>query len=657
MAKETHRNCQAWPNAPSRCQNCPTTPATLSRPDARALACVELSCPRPSPSTLVWGEQRPHKMIHIPTPANDVEARPPATEKTRTPASRTLLTVLVVCAALAGCTGKRFEIMTDAGNPPGAPAATDDDGDTSDDSPGALTDDTAVTTIDEDARSQDAGPPSPPGPEPSATPDPQPSSPDATTPTPHPSPDGAATPPSPEAGGPAPVPSQRADAGTEPQPTTPAPESEAGPPPIEPPPAIGQLVADYESGTITLGAFTTGASANDPTIAPGELPEELEGIVLLGAGDYTIGTDLVVPEGVVLILAEGAHVVLADGVTLSVMGQLYGLGTASNPFTIEGGGSAGFAEILLAGGRSELHQCDVRNGTTLLHVEETGLAPVEIDHCTIDGWQETGNGVLLGLAEDVWIHDSTLGTDAQGAAASSAVVAKESMFVLQNNTIGAMAPAIDALDLDDCTPDATAKVVGNVLVQGGQDAIAVSNCRMIVANNRIEGFDSDPDLASCFEAKTNAQILMAGNLMANCANGMVLYNDAFVLLLNNSIVSATRGIHATDTAQIKIVGNVFWDNTLDLSVETDASSKVEHNIIDASGSDNVVSDPLFETRDGFDYHLATGSPARQRDYAYAEDVADGTPFEPSEIAEVLQRDLAGASRTLPIIDFGALSEQ
>lgn len=422
------------------------------------------------------------------------------------------------------------------------------------------------------------------------------------------------------------------------------------------PPAVltlPQLLEAYEDEDISLGELTSAVA--ELTGAAAEVLEQgFTGPIVLAAGVYPVGSVLV-PEGSTLVLAPGAQLVLQEGAELGVEGQLYLLGDAENPTAIAGEG-AGFASIRLRGTRSELHNCKLVGGSVLVRVESTGDELIEIDRCQLDEWRDSeAAGIVADGANNLWVHDSTFALQTpEGDVVGQGIAAINSLLLLERNQFGYWSSLEDSIALSGCEQGQRSHVLHNDFMGGGDDAIDCDGCDIVVDGNTIHDFTRTS--SGCLTMGEDTNGLVTNNLFENCTTAVDVTGTAQGLVLNNTIVSALTGIGTDNDARLRLLGNIFWANDIDLELQSNSGPDIRHNLIDsgeATDESNFLEDPEFTGSDDAPYSLGAGSPALAHDYADADALVQGMAFPVHEVNNALGHDVTGAPRQVPVLDYGA----
>jgi Periplasmic copper-binding protein (NosD) len=415
------------------------------------------------------------------------------------------------------------------------------------------------------------------------------------------------------------------------------------------------LLEGYEAGDVTLAEVTLAVTQFEG-VGDEVLAQDWTGPVVLAAGEHFAG-DVAVPPGATLVLAPGAQLVLAEEAELDVQGQLYLFGSEEAPVVVQGEGAAGFSAIRLRGGRSELHGCTLAGASVLLRVEGTGAELVEIDACKLDSWHdEDGAGIVAQDANNLWVHDSTFNLDTPEAdIVGQAIGATNSLIVVERNRFGTRTTLEDGVSLADCKEGQRSRILHNLFLGGGDDALDADSCDVVVDGNIMRNFARTT--SACVTLGLTSHGLVTNNLFEDSVAGVSLSDTAQALVLNNTFVWLSTGAVADDDARLSLVGNVLWNNEVDLSLPTSQSANVRHNVIDseeASDDSNIAQDPGFVTVQELPYGLSEGSPALARDYADVDVLVQGMPFPVHEVRAALGFDILGQPRVLPVIDYGAI---
>jgi hypothetical protein len=162
----------------------------------------------------------------------------------------------------------------------------------------------------------------------------------------------------------------------------------------------------------------------------------------------------------------------------------------------------------------------------------------------------------------------------------------------------------------------------------------------------------------------NTRSVAIGNVLENCVHAFGYKGDARPVLLNNTIVDCDEGFRVLDDVQVRAVGNLFFENGVDLmgSAAAAASYMLEarSNLFDipAFADGNLSGDPLFEAIGDFAYGLAASSPALdQVEYDDLEALLVDSPFSPEEVMQYLSTDFLGNPRPYPVLDVGAVERR
>jgi hypothetical protein len=269
----------------------------------------------------------------------------------------------------------------------------------------------------------------------------------------------------------------------------------------------------------------------------------------LPAGEHSLGRDLVLPEGVDLILSAGARLKLGPGVSLVVRGNLRAEGTASEPVVVEGSDPARTFGALAAIGRGD-GLCDLQHlrlrggegdvvdgavlmgGLTLLHPGEA-----RIRHCEVSG----------GRGED--------GLNVQYAR----VVLEDSRFSGGRG---------DQVDLDLCQGTVVrCRFEGEGVVDG--DGLDVSGARLVVRECLAEG-NGDKGL-SVGEA---SDVLVVGGRAAGNGIGVAVKDASRVYLSGMDLAGNQTDLAAYQKKPIFDGGVVYLRETQPATRQVDARSRV-----------------------------------------------------------------------------------
>jgi hypothetical protein len=304
-----------------------------------------------------------------------------------------------------------------------------------------------------------------------------------------------------------------------------------------------------------------------------------------------------------------------------------------------------------------LHHCVLSGAQVLVRIEGTADNLVELDSCRLDSWYN-GNaaGLVIDGANEVWLHDSSIGLNTpDGDAVGMAIGATNSNLTVERNEFGPRSTQSDQVSISGCTDGQRSHIARNVFAGGGDDAVDVDGCDVVVDANVMRDFTRTSSAGLSFGLTTHG--LITNNLFENCRVGLNTGETAQCLLLNNTIVGAVAGVVSGDEAELRMVGNVFWDNQADLDLSSSGFADIHDNLIDSPDADpdaNIAADPGFVAAGDFAYGPGAGSPVLEHDYANADTLVQGMAFPVHEVKNTLAFDLVGTERILPVIDFGAL---
>jgi hypothetical protein len=357
------------------------------------------------------------------------------------------------------------------------------------------------------------------------------------------------------------------------------------------------------------------------------------------SGVVSIGTDTLIEKGTTAIFRPGTEVVLSQGVTLTVEGQLFALGTKEAPIQVRAEEGSRYQTLMLKGGQSEFHFVEFVGGVDLVTLEGTSEALVAFENCAFDQWLEVA--LRFSGANGLRVADSEFGLNSSAEDHGECLNGKDSAAEIVSNTFGLMSHYSDAMDLEDCHGADVPHIVGNTFLGGQDDGIDLDDCDAFVASNLVMNFwPADP--ANPYKGVNGGGItghasnpLLINNVIIGCFHGVGFKNGAKPTLIHNTITGGHIGVtlyrtnssypnpHGTlinnivygnkafdSGANQDLVLNGKWWPSYDQSSDVQASVTLSHNLfgVDVGGDSTIVADPLFDWK-GELPHPSADSPA------------------------------------------------
>ena len=454
--------------------------------------------------------------------------------------------------------------------------------------------------------------------------------------------------------------------------------------------ALDDLVDDYEDGVISRDEFRDAIAAYEDNALPLQLVDDFAETTLLKprGAPYTIGADLSVSRGAILVIQGGVEIVLGPDVNLNVNGRIYAVGAQDNTVLIRAEAPGRYGQIGINGGPNQLVWVELDRGTRSIDVRHSFDTHTLVESARFDAWGDLA--IAQVGSSNLHVLRSQFGyqTAEEDVAGETVRTRQSGVIIIEESTFNYRRGYRDVLDLQDCVEGYWPVIIHNRFDGGEDDAVDLDSCSAFVIGNRISNFtplDLDAMVAGVNGGgvtgdQPRSKPVILNNVIDNCYHGIGFKNGARPIILNNTITNSNIGITLYQSKQTEaqphgivinnvLVGNVGWQNggepqeiilngkwwpSYNQVDDVQATIDARYNITATlptpyPGEGNINDDPLLEVVDGVPVPGA-GSPAI--DSGLGDLVFEDAPMQ--DILEYLSTDVVGTPRALPTIDRGAV---
>ena len=360
-------------------------------------------------------------------------------------------------------------------------------------------------------------------------------------------------------------------------------------------------------------------------------------------GPYRITGELVVPEGVSLVIMPGTSVYFEPDARMVVRGLLVAEGNENSPirFTRTPGSEGTWAGVQFVNSDADnriIHAVleYARTNDGMVGVENSRLL---IDHVTFDRTDlrriRTMNSSLTVrhcVFADMFDADEAPSTDNYSEHIWGHGIPDDGQLLIENNTFGILKGHNDAIDFDGASrPGPIPQILNNTFLGGGDDALDLEADAHIEGNTfmnfRKDRYNTMPREGNVISAGRGGHYTVVRNVFFNVDHVAQIKERSFMTFVNNTVVSAAhaalyfeipgqtfapgRGVYV-DSCIFDDVATPFADFHVDHPEWGTTQIAVHRSIIGDPwldlGQGNLDADPLFVER-GSDFHLQPTSAA------------------------------------------------
>lgn len=280
------------------------------------------------------------------------------------------------------------------------------------------------------------------------------------------------------------------------------------------------------SDITTFGTFFDISQTIDAFVKKHPMFKNLGNDIVLPAGSYVFGSDVVVPKNAVLRLEPGVNIALAEGVSLVSYSPVEARGTASRPIKLRSANAqAPWGSFAILNNGAKI--------STLEYVDAAG------------GGGDYINGTFTSGMVSIYYSDAVLSHIAIAESHSddgmnlkySHIDVANSLF--HNNSA-------DALDTDYVT----GVIHDSAFTDNGNDGIDLSGSKVVIKNNRITG--SGDKCISVGENTVDTYIF--NTMMDGCHIGVQAKDGSRPVIINSVLVNNEIGVDAYRKKPIYITG-------------------------------------------------------------------------------------------------------
>lgn len=337
--------------------------------------------------------------------------------------------------------------------------------------------------------------------------------------------------------------------------------------------------------------------------------------------------DIIVPDGVSLVIEEGLTLLLGEGASIFVFGSLEVRGSEGAPvrFTAQDSGAL-WGNLVFDDAEQArvshaiIERCQSESeyqGQDYFGAVEARACDLVIDHTTfrdlpVSGASDAPQGDAITLIEGATGRISHCSFLSIGEGVHSDHCYARIEYCRFENITGDN----DGVDLEG-ESDPPSEVLYCEFLGSDDDAINPTGCSAIIVGNVI---------ADCNDhgmvLRNRAFPVVMNNLLVNCgAAGIAIENQNEALLINNTIVGSGRGLRLFDLGRPELdpgggiataINCIIWDCPRPVTIEDDSVFTARYCIIEGDspwpGEGNSNEDPRFVSET--DFHLLPDSPAR-----------------------------------------------
>ncbi|MEW6234781.1 MAG: CotH kinase family protein [Candidatus Omnitrophota bacterium] len=313
---------------------------------------------------------------------------------------------------------------------------------------------------------------------------------------------------------------------------------------------------------------------------------------------------LIIPENVTLAIEPGVEVQAAPSAAIIVYGTLSAIGSEDAPILFSAMDAAnpwgGIAADAAAG---PLRLTCVRfsnvrpysfNGTDYRAAVATRFTPAVIENCEFSDMDSLG---VNAFRSNLTLRNNRFRKTKGGISAEACD------SLIEGNRFQNMSESGNAIDLRG--EFGSPSLVRGNRVEGAKSGIALSLCSSIVENNWVESCSMNG-----LSSEGEGAPLLVNNVFWRNTIGVSLANRSQAQLIHDTIVQSVTGVVGQGEGAASIVNCVVWDAQQPIAADNRSSWNIVHSDIMGWPQDgaNFSRDPLFADPAAGDFHPRWGSP-------------------------------------------------
>jgi hypothetical protein len=370
------------------------------------------------------------------------------------------------------------------------------------------------------------------------------------------------------------------------------------------------------------------------------------------SGPWHITGNVTVPGPYTLTIEPGTTLFIDSGVEIIVQGRLVAEGTEYErirmtrvPSAVNPGPKWKSVRFNSTTEDNRLSYVDIEHAQPLGDVEY-GSVRIISSKVTIDNvsWSGTENTILHLEHPSVIVRNSVFPGIINGEMVYGLSINGLEYIVLEDNIFSSNPGPEDLIDISDAQrPGPVVQILNNVFYGGIDDGVDFDGADAYIEGNVFMNFHLDeasrPTTSNAIatgeyqgDASKKTNVTVVRNVFYNCDHGILLKEDAFATVINNTFVNMTEGAIQFDEPEGSSVqgpgdgafldGDIFWDYTTLLKhqfVDTNQwpsdpdpnitlNRSIAPNSLHYLGVGNIDADPLFVDEQS-DFHLQPVSPS------------------------------------------------